>query len=87
MADKLEYNWAGKNPASPEHPMAVRLSDGTKFPEGTSDSEVLIALAVLMERILGVLDDLTIEQRITNLHLGQMTGEVFRADDTEECDE
>ncbi len=27
----LQYNWPGPNPGSPDHPLAVRLSDGERF--------------------------------------------------------
>ncbi len=36
----LEHNAAGKNPASPDHPLAVRFSDGEKFtPNGEVSEE------------------------------------------------
>ncbi len=31
MSPKLPHNWPGKNAGSPDHPMAVRLSDGGQF--------------------------------------------------------
>lgn len=64
MSEGPKYHWPGVNQSSPDHPMAVRLSDGTEF-TGT-DTEVISALLV---RSIEQTIELTNQQKITNQHL------------------
>jgi hypothetical protein len=74
----IKYNYPGKNKSSPDHPLAVRIANGEEFVSQESD------LAIdLQARLVGALEHLLCEQRITNLHLSKITNEVFTEEDIE----
>ena len=74
----IKYNFPGLNKSSPDHPMAVRISNGEEF-SGT-ESEIMLQTQA---RSMAALEQLVVEQQITNLHLAKLTGEHYTELDIE----
>lgn len=73
-----KYHWPGVNQSSPDHPMAVRISNGEEFFEDDNfQGNVLRILSCL----LGEAEIANEHRKLTNTYLSHIYGEDLGEDD------